>query len=85
VKKTHPLFHLAMAANVFIAMMGENWSAAVAWSCCWLLLVGFDYKLGQLMKKIAIADLFIGAHNCKWPNEAAKEAAAQRLAEIEKQ
>jgi hypothetical protein len=83
--KTSPFLHAILALNIFIAVVGENWMAALAWVVAWALVVGYAIQIARLTKSMRAASLFIDAHNAKWPSTRAEEDAAKKLAEFERQ
>jgi hypothetical protein len=82
--KTSPFLRAFLALNIFIAVVGENWMAALAWTSAWTLVVGYDIRIARLTKSMRAASLFIDAHNAKWPSARAEEDAVKKLAEFER-
>jgi hypothetical protein len=76
---THPLLHLAMASNVAISFVNENWYAAIAWGTAWTFCFMFDYFYGKRSLDLKMLQLFVTAHKGKWPSKEAEEHARDEL------
>ena len=78
------LVHVATALSVFLSFMGENFPAAVAWACCWLVFVGYELHIRKVALAMKAGALFIEAHKNRWPSKEAEDKAAHALAEFTK-
>lgn len=77
--KTHPVIHICYGAWIAGALIDNNFMAAAGAGGGWVLLLGYDFYVNQVKERMKTLELFAKAHNCEWPSEEAKKAAAVEM------
>ena len=77
---TNRLVYGVLVLAISSSFYADNWIAAVAWAVAmtfYYLLANHTARVAQMLKS---AQLFVEAHEGKWPSKKAEEHAVQELA-----